>query len=255
MIATGGIGMIGYYSRVPVLDRLGLTEPGVAHMEIEKRGRPGHEKVADQDYVRERGAVFVRGGAYPKWFRTHGRIVWGPKVGGRPWRILRYDRELMQHIREVAPEVRFEDFEYYLDRYIVAMPRKRPKEVRKRYRFFKSYYFDHNADPVRREAFETYLAWVRDKRDPAQLYSDERWRAHRERYQAARKRKLDLAREQRTLRRSAPLKLDPAPSKAQPKRDGPGATDPAPPDPAPPDPAPPDPAPPDKNAAQPAKDR
>ena len=47
-VATSGIGMLGYYSRVPIIDLVGLTDAHVAHQPLEKRGRPGHEKWAER---------------------------------------------------------------------------------------------------------------------------------------------------------------------------------------------------------------
>jgi hypothetical protein len=48
-LATGVIGMVGYLTRVPIIDRYGLTNPLVAHKPLAVRGRPGHEKVATID--------------------------------------------------------------------------------------------------------------------------------------------------------------------------------------------------------------
>src|SRR5690606_28413740 len=113
---------IGYYSQMTVIDRLGLTDATVARQKLERRGRPGHEKVANLEYIRERGTHFIRDVSPPKWFRTYGRIRWGAETGGRHWYILAYDRELMSAIRELDPDVRFHDFEVYIDRYIARMP-------------------------------------------------------------------------------------------------------------------------------------
>jgi hypothetical protein len=57
LIAVGGAGALPYYSRMPVLDTRGLNDVVIAHQEIARRGKIGHEKVATRDYVRERGVV------------------------------------------------------------------------------------------------------------------------------------------------------------------------------------------------------
>lgn len=48
-IAVGCVGMIAYYSRVPIVDTYGLASRRVAHRPLSVRGRPGHEKRADND--------------------------------------------------------------------------------------------------------------------------------------------------------------------------------------------------------------
>jgi hypothetical protein len=199
IIATGAIGLLGYYSHMPLIDRLGLTDATVAHRVLETRGRPGHDKWADPDYIRERGTHFIRGGSYPSWFRTYGAIRWGTATGGRRWYILAYDRELMNAIAEIEPDVYFYDFEIYIDRYIARLPNNNPKRVRKEWDFFKRYYFDHNDDPERRAAFVTYFQWVREGRPPRDLLKDGRWDEYKERGTQAtvRERELRQARSQR----------------------------------------------------------
>ena len=50
------VGMIGYYSGARILDLLGLTSERIAHKEIKRRGRPGHEKVGNLEDALEEGA-------------------------------------------------------------------------------------------------------------------------------------------------------------------------------------------------------
>jgi hypothetical protein len=200
IIATGAIGLLGYYSKMTLIDRLGLTDATVAHREIEKRGRPGHEKWADPEYVRERGVHFRRGGGYAKWFKTYGTIRWGQGVGGRRWYILIYDRELMNAIREVYPDVWFYDFEVYIDKYIARLPHTSPRKARHEFRLFKKYYFDHNEDPERRAAFATYFQWVREGNKPRDLLLEHRWDEYKRRGAKASQREREL-RQARTERR------------------------------------------------------
>ncbi|MDD9932697.1 MAG: hypothetical protein OXT09_03800 [Myxococcales bacterium] len=148
-IANKTVGMIGYYARSYVLDRRGLTDAHVAHLPLRKRGRPGHEKLAGDRYVRSRQVHFIDGGHHPKWFGRTGRIRWGAGTGRRVWHIYRYDRDLMAAIRELDMGVRFTDFERYLDRYLARLERKDPARVRRELEWFKRYYFDHNDDPAR----------------------------------------------------------------------------------------------------------
>jgi hypothetical protein len=43
-IATSAIGMVGYYSRMELIDLTGLTDRRVARQKLKRRGRPGHER-------------------------------------------------------------------------------------------------------------------------------------------------------------------------------------------------------------------
>jgi hypothetical protein len=211
IIATGAIGLLGYYSHMTLVDRLGLTDATVAHREITKRGRPGHEKWAESSYIRGRGTHFIRGGGYPKWFRTYGTIRWGAKTGGRQWYILKYDRELMNAIREAEPDIWFHDFEIYIDRYIARLPNSSAKKVRKEYDYFKRYYFDHNDDPERREAFAIYFQWVREGKQPRDLLKAGRWDVYKKRGADASKREREM-RQARSERKRIREGLPPRPT-------------------------------------------
>lgn len=55
-LAAGCIGMVGYLSRVPIVDRFGLTNARIARKQITERGRPGHEKMATNAELMAEGA-------------------------------------------------------------------------------------------------------------------------------------------------------------------------------------------------------
>jgi hypothetical protein len=155
-VATSGIGMLGYLSEIPVIDLVGLTDAHVAHQKLKRRGRPGHEKQAHRAYIAERDPHLVRGHYQPRSRRRLTRIVLGKGTGGR-WHIWRYDRELMRRVKEIDPEVRFRDFEAYLDGYIRGLRRKKREVVLRDLRWFKAYYFDHNDDQERLEKIQRWL--------------------------------------------------------------------------------------------------
>jgi hypothetical protein len=209
ILASGAIGLIGYYSRMTLIDRLGLTDAHVAHQEIENRGRPGHEKWATSKYLTERGVHFRRGGGYTSWFKAYGTIKWSPGTGGRGWWVLIYDRVLMNAIREAYPDVYFHDFEIYIDKYIARLPHTDPKKVRREFNFFRSYYFDHNDDPERRAAFATYFKWVKDGHKPRELLENKRWDVYKERAAEANKREGELRRARAERTRMAQRWRDP----------------------------------------------
>lgn len=58
-IATGGVGMVGYLSDLPIVDAFGLVNEAVGRRPIERRGRPGHERVADVDTLIDEGAILT----------------------------------------------------------------------------------------------------------------------------------------------------------------------------------------------------
>lgn len=149
LLATSGVGMVGYYSRLPLIDRVGLTDVTVAHQPLAQRGRPGHEKFASLEYLQSRGVHLFRGGPSPPKIEKVNKLR---LPGSRHWRILRYDRTVMAALRRVAPGARFIDFEKYLDRYISKLHRRSPERIARDLRWMRAYYFDHNDDPARLEA-------------------------------------------------------------------------------------------------------
>lgn len=155
VIASGAIGLIGYYSGLRVVDRLGLIDPVVAHQALESRGRPGHEKWATSEHLRARGVHFVRGGPYPEWFAEQGTIRWG--VGGRSWWVFRYDPAMMAAIREVAPNVRFRDLPTWLDRRARKLRRVPRDQLEREYAFLRTLYFDEYGDLERERAYREAL--------------------------------------------------------------------------------------------------
>jgi hypothetical protein len=158
VLTSGAIGLLGYYSGVPVIDRRGLTDETVARQPLARRSRPGHEKSASVAYLVERGVHFARSVPRPpRWFRPCARIVWRHDTGGRPWWIFRYDRELMNAIRDVDPAIRFRDAEDCLDDCVGNLRGFSEDEVRERLEVFDAYYFDYNDDPDRRARFTRYL--------------------------------------------------------------------------------------------------
>jgi hypothetical protein len=57
-LAFDCVGMTGYLSGLPLVDRWGLTDAHVAHQRLVGRGRPGHEKRAHPGYLLSRGVHF-----------------------------------------------------------------------------------------------------------------------------------------------------------------------------------------------------
>jgi len=172
VIGTGGIGMVGYYSGLPLVDSRGLTDPVVARQPLEERTRPGHEKQAPREYLVSRGVRLLRlpGGQrdfHPKRFRGITRFDLSGAGIDDPWQIATYDRALMRRIRDEVPGVRFTDFERWLDRYLVRLPETHPTLVRRDLPWLDRYYFDHNDDEERRAPIAARAAIVRLPPAPA----------------------------------------------------------------------------------------
>ncbi|HEY0839061.1 MAG TPA: hypothetical protein VGD74_02635, partial [Vulgatibacter sp.] len=55
-VVGDAIGMLGYYSDLPIVDVLGLTNRRIAHKPLQGRGRPGHEKFGTPEELQEEGA-------------------------------------------------------------------------------------------------------------------------------------------------------------------------------------------------------
>ena len=158
-LGTGGIGALGYYSRLPIVDVLGLTDATVSHYRITQRAKPGHEKTATLDYLRQRRVNLVSREVIAddrRFVDLREMTFLFPKY--YPFYLLIYDRRLMAEIKEKVPEARFTDFEQFLDRYLSELPGKKPAEVREDLDWFDKFYFDYNEDPARRKAIQAYLA-------------------------------------------------------------------------------------------------
>lgn len=169
-LGLGSIGIAGFYSRLPILDFMGLTDTQVAHQPVTRRARPGHEKEASDDYVLSRPVHFAltKREFHPADYRALTRI----RVGRTEFSIVVYDREIMRRLQG-APEVGFVDFEAYLDRYIAALGQRGRPAVARDFQFFRRYYFQHNDDREREAALRAFLANSRRDRpeagrDPAQ---------------------------------------------------------------------------------------
>lgn len=149
IMVQGGQASLAYYGRFPVaIERYGLTDPYIAHLPTPPiRGRPGHEKLADAQYVYDR-RVNLRFHYRP--VRNLPQFV----MFGLPWEkdilfgeIIVYDRPLMERLKRCRG-ARFLDFPQWLEStYIPALDQRFEGFVGKDYNAFKRVYFNHNPDP------------------------------------------------------------------------------------------------------------
>lgn len=162
-VATSGIGMVGYYSGLPVIDILGLTDRRTARQEHEKkRGMAGHERLASQTYVVEERGVRL-GRWYGMYSERHARVIaleLGPQLR-HSWHLFRHDPVLAAHLR--ARGVAVLDPGRLIDRWLIEVHQRRPTlaVAEEDARFFDRYYFSAVDDPVRRERVAAMIEHLR----------------------------------------------------------------------------------------------
>lgn len=143
MIAVWGIGMLGYYSKLPLFDMRGLTSPSVAHLPIEQRGRPGHEKVASPGLVVESGAKLSELPVFPRPFADLTAL----NFAGWGLFMVRYDPALAAQLPPGSGPIAFPN---YLDSLIPRMPQLGAPDLECELWQLQEYYFSTNVDPTRR---------------------------------------------------------------------------------------------------------
>jgi hypothetical protein len=95
-LGEGCVGMIAYYSDLPLVDRYGLTNWNIGHAPIRARGRPGHEKLATREQLIAEGAVFSLENLWPGHeAQTQFR------VDGHPYFLLQWDDTLVAELSKV----------------------------------------------------------------------------------------------------------------------------------------------------------
>ena len=73
-ILTGDIGSSGFYAKLYVYDYFGIIDPVTAHQEYKQlgRGKPGHEKHADPDYLLGKQPTYIKRGYIHRDLYRHG---------------------------------------------------------------------------------------------------------------------------------------------------------------------------------------
>jgi len=145
-----------YYSEVPVAieSDAGLTDEYIAHLPLRRRGRPGHEKKAPFQYLFDRGVNFTYGRFSP-YKKETGRMNM-VFFGNFASYILVYDVELMNSLKSFSG-IEFLDIRDVIDNFIRTMHGYDDRIVAKAYAIFKNFYFNHNDDGFREQAFENRL--------------------------------------------------------------------------------------------------
>jgi hypothetical protein len=148
----------GYYGHFSdCIENCGLTDTYIAHLPIEKRSRPGHEKFAPVDYlVREKADfLFQRTLNDTSFYRTvyfnvGGEFLWG--------RMITYNAPLLQTLKSRFPQDFFYlDFGKYLDGYFSEISKKTKPEIERDYKNFCDFYFSRTNDKERENRFRLLL--------------------------------------------------------------------------------------------------
>jgi hypothetical protein len=156
---AGSHANLAYRSRATVAIEVaaGLTDAHIARLPYLVRGKAGHGKPRDPEYLEQRGVHFhfeedyLRGSPDVEPWRD----VLFPV--GLPARLVTWDHELMKELLRRDPTIQVADFEQVLDDYLADLPHKKKADVRRDLARFRRFYFDHNEDSERLGAFEAFL--------------------------------------------------------------------------------------------------
>lgn len=150
MIATSGIGMVGYYSEFPLVDLLGLTDARIARQPVRNRGRPGHEKKPPRGYLEERGVLLARQWTPQEWVPLTKITL--PSIPSNRWNIYRYDEDRVEALIAAAPELKITRFRPWIERsYLPKLASKTKEQALSDLAFFDWYYWSLNGEDDLRE--------------------------------------------------------------------------------------------------------
>jgi hypothetical protein len=140
----GGMCVFGYYSRLPYLVEItGLTQYSLAKRPLLVRGAIGHEKGADDAWLREHGVHFVVSQAFPPIAkpaqRAHDEVRFGDLARAR---IVLYDDAVMDRLRGL-PGVDFVPIERVIEAAAREMQAATPERAAEILAGLDAWYFDH----------------------------------------------------------------------------------------------------------------
>jgi arabinofuranosyltransferase len=162
VIAVFRVGMIGYYGRLPMIDRFGLTERTIAHQPLTQRARPGHEKKGSNEYVLAHGAELT--GWLPFYPDPWGNALTRLVVDGTVFHLAHWDPVLLDRLRG-QPGVAFLEFPAYLDHYLATAAGRPAPALTADLRFFEAFYFSKVADPRRHAALTAVLKQAQARKE------------------------------------------------------------------------------------------
>ena len=111
-ISIGNIGIIGYESRLPLYDEMGLTSPDVSAMPLTTRGRPGHERSASPEQLLAADVELASSPVFPEPFATFGKTI----AGGWAFFLTRYDPKIVAALGNNKWTTPVPPYEFELDK-------------------------------------------------------------------------------------------------------------------------------------------
>ncbi len=130
-LVGAAIGMLGYYSDLPLVDALGLTNRRIAHKRIHFRGRPGHEKGGTVEEIVEEGGILA---GWPMWGERWASAT-RVEIDGRDLYFVRLDSEVSAAIEKI-PGAKVPDPGAQVRRLVRERPREEVLEALPFYRIF-----------------------------------------------------------------------------------------------------------------------
>jgi len=136
--------VFGYYSRLPYLVEItGLTQYSLAKRPLGERGPIGHEKTADDAWLRENRIHLVVSQDFPPIARArpreHDQVYFGDLARAR---VVLYDDEVMDALRG-RPDVDFVPIERVLEAAAREMQAADEARAREILAGLEAWYFDH----------------------------------------------------------------------------------------------------------------
>lgn len=147
LLGAGNVGVVGYFSGVRIVDILALVDRNVAHMPIQKRTRPGHEKIARGPYLLQRQVDISDDPIFPIPYSRLSEV----RIGRSLFYMSGYKPDLIERWKH-DPGVRHFDLQRHLDRYASSKPWGLARQLDCDLWFFDTFYFQHNDDAPRAEA-------------------------------------------------------------------------------------------------------
>ena len=148
LIGTGCVGIVGFETKLPILDAFGLTDPVIARRPIAVRGRPGHEKLASGVEMYEGGALLSDLSVFPS---EYDRLT--EPLGGIPVRLIAYRDDLVRAVRGQSRESATREPRFSSK---FKEPSSDPSRLACDLWFLEAYYFAHQEPLVRTNFLQDY---------------------------------------------------------------------------------------------------
>jgi hypothetical protein len=142
-LAMFSVGIVGYETRLALVDNAGLNHRELAHWRNKYRGRPGHEKLISPAMLVQSEADLSDVAAYPEPYLALGRV----NVDGVQFHTVRYDVRLFDELASVG--VRAPSLLHYIDAY---EPAPAPERLACDLWHMDQIYFRHQSGETRRAA-------------------------------------------------------------------------------------------------------